>query len=69
MPHIGPYTRCGFDTPACRRDIAERSVSQIAVEDVASDACDKQVGKSIIVEIGGGGPHHVAVSVHTGVLW
>ena len=68
MLHIGPYFGCGTRQTSARGDVAECSVSQIAIEDVASDARDKEVRKSIVVEIRRRGAHHVAVSLHAGVL-
>ena len=50
------------------RDVAERPIPKIAIEDIASDARDEEVRKPIVVEIRCRGAHHVAVPLHAGVL-
>ena len=51
-----------------RRDVAERAVAQIPIQDVASNADDEEVGKPVVVEVGRRGAHHVAVALHSGAL-
>src|SRR5207247_6385988 len=51
-----------------RGDVAERSVSEIAIEDIAPDARDEEIRKSVVVEIRCRGAHHVAVPLHAGEL-